>query len=102
MHKKVLVLNGSPRKNGNTSALIRSFIDGTKNNTGDVEEIFLHQSDLNYCTGCLRCNILKRCSVTSDDWKEISHKDETRVDGDHLDYPDPASIPAIVPTGRCA
>jgi multimeric flavodoxin WrbA len=38
--KKVLVLNGSPRKNGNTSALIQNFIEGAKQNTLNIEEIF--------------------------------------------------------------
>lgn len=30
MGKKIVVLNGSPRKNGNTSALAREFTKGAK------------------------------------------------------------------------
>ena len=30
MSKKILILNGSPRKTGNTAALIRSFAEGAE------------------------------------------------------------------------
>lgn len=72
--KKVLAINGSPRKNGNTSALIQQFIEGAKQNTSNIEEVFAHTLDLSYCTGCLRCNILKRCSITNDVWPAFSQK----------------------------
>jgi FMN-dependent NADH-azoreductase len=72
--KKVLVLNGSPRKNGNTSALIQNFIEGAKQNTLNIEEIFVSDLNLEYCKGCLRCNLIKRCSISNDDWTELSQK----------------------------
>jgi len=72
--KKVLAINGSPRKNGNTSALIQQFLEGAKKNTTNIEEVFAHNLDLAYCTGCLRCNILKRCSITNDVWPILSQK----------------------------
>ena len=72
--KKVLILNGSPRKNGNTAELIKKFIEGASNNTDYIEEIYAHDIDLKYCTGCLRCNILKRCSISDDEWPGISKK----------------------------
>ena len=30
MSKKIIILNGSPRKNGNTSSLVKAFTDGAK------------------------------------------------------------------------
>ena len=30
MNKKIVVLNGSPRRNGNTSALVRAFTEGAE------------------------------------------------------------------------
>ncbi len=30
MPKKIVILNGSPRKNGNTSALVKSFTEGAE------------------------------------------------------------------------
>jgi hypothetical protein len=72
--KKVLALNGSMRKFGNTSILLQHFLDGARNFTGDVEEIIARDVNLEYCRGCLRCNLLGRCSVSEDDWPEISNK----------------------------
>ena len=72
--KKVLALNGSMRKYGNTSILLQHFLDGAKNLTGDIEEIIVRDINLEYCSGCLRCNLLGRCSLSEDDWPEISKK----------------------------
>jgi len=72
--KKVLALNGSMRKYGNTSILLQHFLDGAKNLTGDIEEIIVRDINLEYCRGCLRCNLLGRCSLSEDDWPEISKK----------------------------
>ena len=30
MRKKIMILNGSPRKNGNTSALVKAFTEGAE------------------------------------------------------------------------
>lgn len=72
--KKVLALNGSMRKNGNTSILLKHFLDGARNFTGAVEEIVAHTVNIEYCRGCLRCNLIGRCSMSGDDWVEISNK----------------------------
>ncbi len=72
--KKVLALNGSMRKYGNTSILLQHFLDGAKSFTADTEEIIAGEINIEYCRGCLRCNLLRLCSVSSDDWAEISNK----------------------------
>ena len=78
--KKVLVLDGSTRKLGNTSVLIKHFIEGAKNNTGNTEHITAKDIDIKYCNGCLRCNLIKRCSISGDDWEDLSKKiDEADV-----------------------
>jgi len=41
MYKKIVVLNGSPRKNGNTSALVREFTRGAQEAGHTVTEFFL-------------------------------------------------------------
>ena len=40
MSKKIVILNQSPRKNGNTSALVREFTKDAKNVRNTVTEIF--------------------------------------------------------------
>jgi len=72
--KKILILDGSTRKHGNTSALIKHFTEGAQSNSVDVEHILAKDSNIKYCNGCLRCNLIKRCSIRDDDWEELSHK----------------------------
>jgi multimeric flavodoxin WrbA len=78
--KKILVLDGSTRKQGNTSVLLQHFIEGAKNNTQDIHHEFAKEIDIKYCNGCLRCNLIKRCSIRDDDWSDLSQKiDEADV-----------------------
>jgi len=72
--KKVLAFNGSPRKNGNTSLLLNQFIQGTESSGVNTEVIYADKINLKNCKGCLRCNVLKRCSIREDDWMDISQK----------------------------
>lgn len=52
MAKKIIVLNGSPRKNGNTSALTAEFIKGAAESGNEVEEFMLSSMKINGCIGC--------------------------------------------------
>ena len=72
--KKIIIFNGSPRRNGNSAAMFQKFKEGAENAGALTETINTHELDLKYCTGCLRCNILKRCSLTGDEWQTISEK----------------------------
>lgn len=53
MSKKILVLNGSPRPNGNTSVLVSSFIEGAETMGAEVERFDLHRMQIRPCLGCL-------------------------------------------------
>lgn len=52
MAKKVIILNGSPRPNGNTAALVDRFAQGAKDAGHNVERFDLQQLDLHPCLGC--------------------------------------------------
>lgn len=52
MSKKIVVLNGSPRKNGNTAMLIDSFTKGAENVGNQVTRFDLQQMNLHPCIGC--------------------------------------------------
>lgn len=52
MNKKIIILNGSPRKSGNTSALTTSFTKGAKESGNQVFEFFLDSMNINGCKGC--------------------------------------------------
>jgi multimeric flavodoxin WrbA len=70
----ILAINGSPRRRGNTSLLLNEFLRGARQADHHCEEIIAEDITLKYCKGCLRCNVLKRCSISGDDWEELSKK----------------------------
>lgn len=72
--RKIVAFDGSTRNKSNTSVLLENFIQGAKKNRAGIEVIKLTDVNIEYCKGCLRCNLIKRCSISNDDWPEISKK----------------------------
>lgn len=54
MGKKIIVLNGSPRLDGNTKKLITAFIKGAKEAGHEVTEFHLTKLKINPCLGCMQ------------------------------------------------
>lgn len=52
MSKKIIILNGSPRKSGNTAALISAFAKGAEDAGNQVTEFFLDGMNIRGCKGC--------------------------------------------------
>lgn len=52
MAKKIMILNGSPRRKGNTEALLQQFIQGAESAGNTVTEFFLDGMDIHGCKGC--------------------------------------------------
>ena len=52
MSKNIVILNGSPRKNGNTSALTAEFARGAAENGNSVTEFNLNAMNIHGCLGC--------------------------------------------------
>lgn len=72
MSKKIIILNGSPRKNGNTSALVKAFKEGAEEVGNTVTECFLSDMDIHGCKGCFGGNNSKECPcVQQDDMNKI-------------------------------
>lgn len=72
MGKKIVVLNGSPRKNGNTSALVREFTKGAESVGNTVTEFFLNSMDIHGCLGCFGGRSSRECPcVQKDDMSQI-------------------------------
>ena len=57
MGKNIVVLNGSPRSKGNTSALVREFTRGAEEAGHTVTEFFLDGMDIHGCKGCFGGNV---------------------------------------------
>ena len=53
MNKKIIVLNGAARKNGNTAKLVEAFADGAKAAGNQVTVFYLDGMDIHSCKGCL-------------------------------------------------
>ena len=72
MSKKIVILNGSPRKNGNTSALVKAFTEGAESAGNTVTEFFLDRMNINGCKGCFGGHSSKECPcVQKDDMSKI-------------------------------
>ncbi|MDL2253548.1 flavodoxin family protein [Ruminococcaceae bacterium OttesenSCG-928-I18] len=54
MGKKILILNGSPRRGGNTETLVDAFIEGTLEAGHTATKCNLGQMDVGPCIGCLK------------------------------------------------
>ena len=72
MGKKIVILNGSPRKTGNTSAMVRSFTEGAESASHTVTEFFLDGMDIRGCKGCFGGHSGRECPcVQRDDMAKI-------------------------------
>jgi len=62
---KVMIMMGSPRKNGNIATLIEQVVKGIKTVGGEVEIYYLHDMKINPCDACDMCqnDILTDCIV---------------------------------------
>ena len=52
---KLLVLNGSPRKQGNTAALLRPFLEECEALGAQTKQIDLYDCHIEPCRGCMTC-----------------------------------------------
>ena len=61
MSKKICILNGSPRLNGNTEALIARFTKGAQAAGNEVEVFYLNQIEAKGCQACMGCKKTGKC-----------------------------------------
>jgi multimeric flavodoxin WrbA len=52
---RVLAFNGSPRPEGNTSAIIGAVLEGAKEGGAETTHVMLDELELKGCQGCLSC-----------------------------------------------
>ena len=73
MSKKVLILSGSPRKNGNSDILCDEFARGAADAGHEVEKIRIAEKKIGYCHACYACRGTGVCAI-KDDMAEIMQK----------------------------
>lgn len=73
---KIFAINGSPRKNHNTAALLNAFLDGAASQSENAEVKIVNLYDLNYkgCTECFGCKV-----KNSDNYGKCCYKDDITV-----------------------
>ena len=52
---RTCILMGSPRKNGNTAALLRPFCEELQKGGAEVETVWLYDRDIRPCVACRTC-----------------------------------------------
>ncbi len=62
--KKIIVIDGGPRKNMNTASVITAFVEGAKSVSSDVEVVVIRLYDLDYkgCISCMACKLKGKAS----------------------------------------
>lgn len=73
MNKNVLILSGSPRKNGNSDILCDEFMRGATESGNNVEKIRVSEKKINYCKACYACRETGVCAI-KDDMAEVMQK----------------------------
>ena len=72
MYVKILVLNGSPRNDSNSSAMIEAFKKGAEGNGNEVTVCDVAKMKIAGCLGCEYCHTKGegQC-VQKDDWEKV-------------------------------
>ena len=68
MNKKIIILNGAARKNGNTAKLVDAFTKGAESVGNQVKNFYLDGMEIHSCKGCLRAGMDSKspCSQKDD------------------------------------
>jgi len=67
----ILILNGSPRKHGVTTTLLRIIAEEARSAGAEVEWVDVNDLSIKPCIGCLKCRPDKRCILPRDDAHRI-------------------------------
>ncbi len=67
MGKKIVILNGSPRKKGNTAALAAAFTEGAESAGNEVTAFFLDGMEIHGCKGCFGGHSSRACPCVQQD-----------------------------------
>ncbi len=73
---KVVALNGSPRKNGNTALLIDAVLEELQKEGIETEVVQLGGRKIHGCTACMKCfaNQDRHCSIDNDILNQLVDK----------------------------
>lgn len=55
--KKIMIIDGGPRRNMNTAAMVEAFADGARSEGAEVKHIRLYDIDYKGCRSCMACQL---------------------------------------------
>ncbi len=68
----ILILNGSPRQNGNTKKMIEAFTEGAQKNNNEINVIDICKKNISGCLGCEHCHTKGNgVCIQKDDMTEV-------------------------------
>ncbi|MBQ3405291.1 MAG: flavodoxin family protein [Oscillospiraceae bacterium] len=70
--KKILILNGSPRKNGKTASLVKAFEEGAVSSGNEVKNLYLQGMSIGGCLACEACTKNGGTCVQKDDMEQVN------------------------------
>jgi len=79
--KKVLVVMGSPRKEGNSATLAKQVAAGAEAAGAEVESFYLHEMNIQPCTACDACREETAKDCVIDDDMHTLYPNLRRADG---------------------
>lgn len=78
--KKILIISGSPRKNGNSDTLCNEFMKGAEEAGNKVEKIRLAEKNIDFCRTCEKCCTNEVCSCNQND--DVANIIQKMIDAD--------------------
>lgn len=63
---RIVGIDGSPRKDGNTEKLMKKVLDGVEEAGGETEYLKLADLNIAYCQGCGSCRATGECIIEDD------------------------------------
>ncbi|SDB26447.1 flavodoxin family protein [Eubacterium oxidoreducens] len=64
--KKIVIYNGSPRKDGNTTTILDMIARGAREHGAEVEYKILFKMKFMACQGCFNCRIHENCAINDE------------------------------------
>lgn len=92
MNKKVLILSGSPRKDGNSDILCDEFAKGAEASDNTVEKIRVAEKNIDFCRACYYCTKSNGECAIKDDMAEVLQK---MIDADVIVFASPVYFYSI-------
>jgi multimeric flavodoxin WrbA len=68
---RVIAINGSPRKNGNTATMLKEILAGAAERGADTRFVHLNDLNLKGCQGCLYCREHLGQCAQKDDFQDL-------------------------------